>query len=55
MFNLIKENYFAAKNLPLQVTADNSDVLISGSIVHWDVVKMKAVEQLGVEMDGAYH
>lgn len=33
---------------------DNRDVLISGSIVHWDIVKMKHVEQFGIEIDKEY-
>ena len=55
MYKLLKDKYFAPKNLGLQFTADNTCVLISGSIVQWDVVKMKPAEEFGMDIDADYY
>ena len=33
----------------------NNDVLMTGSLVQWDTIKMKTVERYGMEVDGTYY
>ena len=33
----------------------NNDVLLSGSLVQWDTIKMKTVEKYGMQIDGSYY
>ena len=52
--NRIRETFFAPKALGSQFYAETHDVLMTGSMVHWDTVKLKAVEQYGMEINDGY-
>jgi hypothetical protein len=39
----------------LNFAAETNEVLMTGSMVHWDTVKLKSVEKLGTEIDSMYH
>ena len=51
----IKEAFFIPKALGTQFYAESHDILISGSLVNWDTVKLKSVEQYGTEINLEYY
>ena len=51
----IKEAFFMPNLMGLRFASDTNEVLITGSMVHWDTLKLKTVEKLGSEIDSMYH
>ena len=51
----LKDLFFNGKATGNQFTADDNDILITGSLVDWDVLKMKTSENYGMEIDQTFH
>ena len=44
----IRDTFFGPKTLSKIFTPDSTDVLMTGSLVQWDTVKIKKVEEYGM-------
>ena len=47
----LKDLFFNGKATGNQFTAEDNEILITGSLVDWDVIKMKTSENYGMEID----
>ena len=52
---MLKDNYFIAKATGNEFSTSESEILLTGSMVAWDVIKMKTAESYGMEIDQSFH
>lgn len=51
----IRKTFFDPAALGTKFHAESQNVLMTGSMVNWDTVKMKDVQQYGMEINDSYY